>query len=483
MIDLKDKGIWGKTAAEDEKAHVLDSYFIRSDAFERFLDNTSESSHLVVANARKGMGKSALLRQLATELNRESDKKKPPMVVSLKAGDLTRGFAYQPELPPKEQVAAWEQRLCRAINREIGKRLGFSWTEDQMQLVELAELDGFREQNLVGALLKRLGGKLDKLVFQKATPANDEQLLKRYLSENIEEIWFLIDDVDATYIHSPQNALEISTFLTACRAISTEYDGVFLRTCIRSDVWACIESIDESMDHLQDYLVKIQWSKRDFGRLLVERIKGYAQRNRIVLEEPEAKGRDDFPVLKQVMRAKFPQKKGSKPSYEVLYEYSGGRPRWLLQLCRMAAEDALKKKQEANGIALGHVNSVLKEFGRERLKDYKREHMHQCPGLAQVMISFKGQKRFEREDLLAFIDENVIQGREIELEGLVADPLELANFLYRIDFLEGSRGESENRTYVKHETDPDALEVPVSGEEWTWSVVRSLEKVLNFGGK
>jgi hypothetical protein len=57
----------------------------------------------------------------------------------------------------------WMVRLCALVNRQLALRLNLALTDDQITLVETAELEGYRSRNIVGCLLDRL----QSLVLEK----------------------------------------------------------------------------------------------------------------------------------------------------------------------------------------------------------------------------------------------------------------------------------------------------------------------------
>lgn len=81
MDFLDDRNLWGNEAGEDEEPAVLSSYFVRQPEFDAFFD---PDVRLSVARARKGMGKSALLKECEYLAGRDGK----VVVVSLKGADL-----------------------------------------------------------------------------------------------------------------------------------------------------------------------------------------------------------------------------------------------------------------------------------------------------------------------------------------------------------------------------------------------------------
>jgi hypothetical protein len=46
-------------------------------------------------------------------------------------------------------------RICALVNRRLALTLNIALTDDQMTLIETAELEGYKSRNLVGCLVDR----------------------------------------------------------------------------------------------------------------------------------------------------------------------------------------------------------------------------------------------------------------------------------------------------------------------------------------
>ena len=153
--------------------------------------------------------------------------------------------------------------MCSSDLREIAKTIKFAITDDQITLVESAELDGYKEKNLLGCLISRF----DK-VLGSSQPKNQEvkdhiEILKRIESPRV---WILIDDLDATFQNTDNECLALSTFFSACRYILQDIEGVNLRVTMRSDVWPTIRRFDESLDKMEQYVEEIRSEERRVGK-------------------------------------------------------------------------------------------------------------------------------------------------------------------------------------------------------------------------
>lgn len=259
MLQLDDRRLWGNEAADDEDPELLNSYFVTQRDWDEFLDLKAPLS---IARARKGMGKSALLR----ECGYRASKTQKDLIVSIKGSDLVAQKDFRTQTPT-EHIYDWQQRICAIINRHIGASIGFAMSDSTISMVEAAELAGFRSRNLVGTLVDRLKGKLGPIELQKLAADDSKALLRRYFTDQDARVCILIDDIDATFNNSREECVRLSTFFSACRELAANFKGIVIRTVIRSDVWASIRKTDEALDKVEQYIFDISWSKKEVPSL------------------------------------------------------------------------------------------------------------------------------------------------------------------------------------------------------------------------
>lgn len=487
-VTLDDRLLWGNEAAENEEPSILSSYFVDQDAFFPFFDPGVRFS---IARARKGMGKSALIRECANRLSSSSQ----VLVVSLKGQDLVAQRPL-PHASPAEHIYDWQQRLCFAINRVLGAHVGIALRDDAMALVETAELSGYKQKNLIGALLDRLKGRLGQVEVQKTTPTDHKQLLLRSEDPHTWKVWVLVDDIDATYIPSPAAALQLSTFFSACRDLASDFRGVHVRLCVRTDVWATIRRTDEALDKCEQYMIDIEWSQLAFGRLLAERVASYLERtigrdasqrekliaNGVVTPNPTApREAAQLAVLRTIFDSPFPWGRGTAEPHRIVHIYAGGRPRWAAQLCRMAGREAVSVRDVK--IKFGHFKQVLEAYGRYRLDDLTREHLHQCPRIGEVVTAFGTQRiTYSTGQLVDFLSKTVLRGGPVDIDGAkTRDPYAVASLLFRVGFLVGRATNAKNHTYYRFEEAQDALTGPAGmALKLSWEVHPSFHASLRL---
>lgn len=203
---------FGNEAGDDASPQELAAYFVEQPLF---AENIDRRNRLLITTAKKGVGKSALLKRLADAIKTRDT---TALVVRCRGSDLARdAFGLTAQLVgPGDHIRDWMVRLCALVNREIAKTIGLALTDDEITLVESAELDGFKQKNLVGCLVSRFERGLDKLAPKKEPVRNQIEALKRAKNPHV---YVLIDDLDATFQNTPQECLQLSTFFSACRYI------------------------------------------------------------------------------------------------------------------------------------------------------------------------------------------------------------------------------------------------------------------------
>ena len=213
---------FGNATADDAGIEELLEYFVEQPQFDGFI---LPKSSLQIATAKKGVGKSALIEWAAYSVrNREEN----ALVVKCRGADLV-GFKTPLSgtlLTPNDHIRNWMIRIRALANRTLAARLRIAIRDDRMTLVETAELDGFKARNLVGALVDRLSSLLPNSGIEKKAASDEVALFKR---SKRPRLWFLVDDLDATFQNTVAENLELGTFFTACRYLAQDCKDLFFR--------------------------------------------------------------------------------------------------------------------------------------------------------------------------------------------------------------------------------------------------------------
>ncbi|NVZ60903.1 hypothetical protein HX867_02290 [Pseudomonas gingeri] len=482
--DLINPELFGNEAGDDEELEVLDSYYLDKPEFDRFY---SPNSRLAFVRSRKGVGKSALLKQTLFRRKKLGD---GDILIYVKASDLIAMQDVKGS-SPDELLYGWQQRICSQINLELGASLKVGFTDDSMMLIESAELAGFRNRNIVSALFDRmkvkgLGTELDRNRIGMSDP---HALLRRVMDKKDITVWLFIDDVDATFVNTEHERLKASTFFSACRNIISSVKGLCIRASVRSDVWSVLAQHDEAMDKCEQYMLDLTWSTAETGRIIVNKIHSYFNRyysgdSRYASLSPI---RDEGVIRKIVFKEPFYWGPRKVESFRPVHILSAGRPRWAAQLCKLAGKDAYDKS--TSRISIGHVRSVMRDYGQFRVSDLYKEHRHQCPVLQDIVESFSGASyRFTTDELLEHISDKIIKRVGVpKIDGVSSDKggLSVAHFLFRCGFI-AARDESDvtGLGFMRYEERPNLLSSGVNLDDGlNWEIHPSYREVLRVKQK
>lgn len=392
------------------------------------------------------------------------------LVISVRGADLVRSrFSLSSELHgANEYTQDWMVRLCALINRHLALRLKVALTDDQITLVETAELEGYKARNIVGALVDRLQSLLEKNRGVTKLPAKNEvELFKRVQDR---KVWIIIDDLDATYQNTAAESLSLATFFSACRYLVQDVKGLYIRASIRTDVWALLRRYDEALDKMSQYVSEILWHQKDFLALLALRIQASLKQLAVPRPKPlphtSTEDREErllelafVPQMQWGSYRRLPsemQPSLTEPrmvdSYKIIYTLSYERPRWAIQLCKLAQEAALRRN--ATRIDKESIDEVWGEYGAKRIEDLVSEHKHQCPQVNELLNAFRGAERvMSRGDLFNWIKNRVSEHLEVKIEGdITRSPREIARFLYRLGFIV-ARSENKDGQYEHYRFD------------------------------
>lgn len=445
---------FGNEAGDDADPDELASYFVERPELLKF---SLPSIKLSVSHARKGVGKSALLKWTARKVEIENP---GAIVINCRGADLVRSrFGLSSPLSqPNDYIRDWMVRLCSIINRHLARTFDFASNDDEISLVEMAEIEGFKSKNLVSCLTDRLFALLKRGEIKKIGVKDETETLKRIADK---PIWIFIDDLDATYQNTKEESLSLATFFSACRYLLQDVKGLIIRVTMRTDVWALIRRYDESLDKVEQYVTELLWYQGDFLELLALRIKSSLEANGQMLSTRP----DDWRVsdyLEKTLGLVFSHDmlwaEKRLAAYKVIYTLSYERPRWAVQLCKLAQEAALRDR--SNIITKDHIDNIWGEYGAKRIADLVAEHKHQCPQVEELLNCFRGANRLmTRDELFSWINRRISQHLAPRIEGVeTRSPMDIARFLYRLGFIL-ARSDSDKDSYEHYRFDqmPDFL--------------------------
>lgn len=437
-IDFTDENIhalFGHEAAEDESPERLREYYFKSSIYDR----VATSLPLRILVGHKGIGKSALFKVAMNEdrnANRLTLEVQPNDIVGL-AEDTTDFLST---------VRSWRNGLLELLGTKSITGLGGDPTE-------------------VTTNLKRYGGKLTDFLLNsiKDTKWIDADPTKKIIREAFlrnQEICVYIDDLDRGWQGRRQDINRISALLNAVRDISNENRNIRFRIALRSDVYFLVRTSDESTDKIESSVVWQSWTQQEIFALLIKRIETYfgnaVDLDRLLVS-PQAHLDNS---LEKVFETTFKGRGhwAGAPTHQVMMSLIRKRPRDLVKLCTLAARRA---KVAGSGIITSqNLEDAFEDYSQGRLQDTINEFRTELPDLERLLLGMKPSKRertaklgyvYQTNKLMEKIRAIQEQGAFRFTGGRVANPKDLAAFMYKINFLTARRqdGERIDRKYFE----------------------------------
>lgn len=476
--DLGTDSLFGNDAAEEEDPEILASYFVDLPEFDEFFD---ASTRLRFARSRKGMGKSALLAKTEYDLRASGN-----FVVAVAGADLTDRGAFESE-DSSILVNQWVQTIATRINHALANEIGFAWSDDQLAVIDSAELSGFKSRSFFRGLYDRMTIQGLTLDATRVPASNAGQALARLQAgKTTQPIWLLVDDVDSKFENTPYYHRKVSTFFSACRKLIKDVQGLNIRASVRSDVWAVL-SHHEDLDKAEQYMTDIRWTQPQMAAILAKRVQAYVRRAYPGSDEAHLDPSiDSERLVRLAFEARVRWGASMVPPIQVVNILCAKRPRWMAQLCRMAGKRARAGNHDK--ISSAAITSVMKQFGKSRLADLHKEHGHQFSDIdAVVEIFARGKRAYPTRELTALLFNRYLGQMPPEkrptLDGRqLLDPLELAHFLFRIGFLQGQRPGDGGGSFVDYDDRPQLLKHRANLDDGlTWAIYPSYRNVLGIG--
>jgi len=466
LFDLRSADLFGNEAAEDEDERIFISHLLVRDDLQDFY---SPSNPIRIIMAYKGEGKSSLLRSLATDLSRQER----AIVVR------TTGAAVFPEVTgydPAKWARAWKKELYKLIAVSVGTAIGHAWKDDAISLLEEAEKEGFRQRNVVSAIVDRIVPKLSAggvELSRSRLGGNFEQILKRYRSGEVEQIWLVVDDIDRNFRDTKTDKARIVGFFDAIRDMRNAVPQLRVRTSIRPNVLASVRLDFESISHVRQYVMKMSWSESQVRQMLARRIEGYLTRTAKIagLTIPPSGEKRDLFYISMLFESPVRWGEKNRSIHIPLYTLSAHRPRWLVELCKVSSLRAADRRSAK--ISLDDVRDEMEEFGANRRADLVAEFRPQCPQLEDMFDAFRGKKDlFSTTELYELIENQILSKFSPNIAGLSgrARAADVASFLFEVGLFFGRR-EKEKGGYehVSYSQRPNMFKSalgPDQGLQW-----------------
>lgn len=468
QITLTDKTLFGNEAAEDEIEDVFTGYAVERPEVSKFLDSTNS---IAIARAYKGEGKSALLRLVALRLR---ERTLVPLIISISSSSIS------PELDSTDSdkwVRGWKTNILKLAAREIGATISRAFSDDAISLVEEAEANGFKARSFVSTVADRLKSNTIPIERTRTTIQNPEKLLMRWCQSG-SEVWFVIDDIDQNFENTAIYKVKVATFFTALRQISNLIPEFRFRSSVRPNVWAIVKREYEALSHVEQYISDLTWTQDDFYELIARRVEGYLRRSDQWEFAKNTLSTDRMARNKQLISLVFddPMPWGrdrTRPPTVILYTLARHRPRWLVELWKVSAQAADRRKRVR--INFDDIDKELDAFGKRRVEDTVAEFKSQCSEVEELLVAFVGQsERFTTDELIRALQNRVLQAAHPKIVGVIGSPTpkEVAHFLYQIGFLTARKDlGNDHYEHVAYADNPSLLNARTNVDQgYSWEV-------------
>lgn len=482
LIDTTDSELFGSDTADSENAEELSHYFVEFPEFDYFLD---ERKNFQIARARKGVGKSALLKQAAFLMHEDSD----VLVIELTGSNFIQFFNVL-STDANGFIQGWQQAIASCVLEKYSGTL--SRPKTQIELFVMRKYSNYSpRRNLISTILSRVEAVIPFIKSVNISEFSPLSLLEALLEHQPSlKIWISVDDIDSTFRDKEDEKLLVSTFFTAARGLSSRFSQINIRASVRKDVWTTIRSFDEALDKCQQNLIDIEWSDSGTLWIISNRIRNYIRKKagpeatfsghaRKILDS-ETKSANQH-VLNLAFPEYFPWGTENQKAYLLLHILSGGRPRWGLQLCKMAGRQAGKMRSKPDStLKISYFRKELPAYSRSRLQDIIIEFRHQCRDVGDIIYAFDNKKfDFETHELLSEIDRGIMKYMDVKIDGMkVRSNHEIAAFLFRIGFL-NAVNKNNNRMQYRFEDMPHFFRtLPADHSYVKWEISPSFRHAL-----
>lgn len=419
--DLSIQHIFGHEAAEDEEPARLREYYFRGGVYDRI----TAPLPLRILVGHKGIGKSALFK---IAMHEDTERKqvcllvRPDDIVGLASG--SSDFL--------QQIREWKLGLHEILSKKVLASFG---VHDEGISRRAKEMSGKLLSFFVDSLKPTIDG------AASLSPAN-RALFEQFIKTNCVNVY--IDDLDRGWSGAASDVQRISALLNALRDLANDNPGLRFKVSLRSGVYFLVRTSDESTDKIEGSVAWYSWTNHEILALLVKRIETFFGRK---VQESE------LLKLKQPQLAKYldpvfaPRFEGvgkwrDVPTYRVLMSLIRKRPRDLVKLCTLAARDAHSNTH--SNIESANLSAVFEEYSQGRLQDTINEFRTELPEIDRLLIGMKPSKRagrigspftYKTAELLQKLKDVSSQGSFRLAREAAASPKELAQFLYKINFL------------------------------------------------
>ncbi len=414
------QSLFGFEDAESEPIERLKEYYFKKDTFARVVADLP----LRILVGHKGTGKSALIKVAISE-----EKENGNLPILIKPDDIA-------ELGKNDEnfllrVRQWKYGLIKIIGSKVLSELGLYNDSTASRLTQF----GIRIISFMTESVTTLKEQVNLLPAQL-------KLIDNFLKTN--KIIVYIDDLDRGWEGKKDDIIRISALLNSIRDLSNENPGLIFKVALRSDVYYLVRTSDESTDKIEGSVVWFRWTQHEILVMLIKRILtffGETADEANLVKSPQhylAFHLEDVFDKYFLGRGKW----ANVPMYRVLLSLIRKRPRDLVKLCSLAAQEAYQSQSPK--IYTQHLEAVFEDYSQGRIQDTINEYRTELPNIEKLLFGMKPTRKekltadcyvYSTIELQDKINKILQQASFKFANGKTASCKELANFLFKINFI------------------------------------------------
>jgi hypothetical protein len=412
--------LFGFEDAESEPIDRLREYYFKKSTFERMVSDMP----IRILVGHKGTGKSALFK---VAIDEAKDCGNLPILIKpddiAELGKSDENFLLR--------IRQWKYGLTKIIGEKVFNE--FDLYDDKVA-GRLSKF-GLKIISFVADSISAVKNRVD------LTPAQ-LRLIDNFLKSK--KIIVFIDDLDRGWQGKKDDINRISALLNAVRDMANDNPGLIFKISLRSDVYFLVRTSDESTDKIEGSVVWFKWSNHEILVMLIKRILTYFGEKvdeTALLNSPQKHLSHN---LNRIFENRFlgKGKWEDVAMYRILMSLVRKRPRDLVKLCSLAAQQASLGNSDL--IRTTHFQSIFEEYSQGRIQDTINEYKSELPQIEKLLFGMKPTKKqkftadgyvYSTQELHAKINNIKQQNSFSFANGRSAMAKDLSQFLYKINFL------------------------------------------------
>ncbi|MDZ8136767.1 MAG: hypothetical protein RM049_15890 [Nostoc sp. DedQUE04] len=433
------QGLFGHEAAEDEDPKRLKEYYFKGTSYKQV--NADQAVRILVGH--KGIGKSALFKVAIAE-----DEEQNNLSVLVQPNDIGDLTIDQKDF--LSRVRSWTSGLSRVIVQKSLNLIGIRGKSLKNAMADFEDYD-----LKIGDFIFDY---FQEVISNNGYDTSKKEFIKKFLETR--KISVYIDDLDRGWQGKGEDIIQISSLLNSVTDISRDSRGVSFKVSLRADVYYLVRTSDESTDKIEGSVIWQSWTNHEILVLLIKRMETFLGRKineEVLLKTSQIDLANQY--FSNIMELRFTGvgKWHNAPIHRVLMSLIRKRPRDLVKLCTLAARKAYERKSSL--IQTVDFKSVFEEYSQGRIQDTINEYRSELPDIDKLLMNMKPTQKerttqqsyvYKTDELLKKI-QSISQNHVLRFANsrtAVANPKELAAFLYKINFLTARR-ETEDGQIVR----------------------------------